>query len=104
MTVTPEAAGSSPVDPANYLPVSYLQCSGDCFDLRRERRRLNASSLKPAEISNGVGIGVLDALGGSQMELDFLVGRLLPLATSWIISTRIAGTMFVFIALTAHLP
>ena len=45
-----------------------------------------------------------NALGGSQMELDFLVGSLSPLATGWIISTRIAGTMFVFIALTAHLP
>jgi hypothetical protein len=29
MTVTPEAAGSSPVDPANILQVSYLRCSGD---------------------------------------------------------------------------
>jgi hypothetical protein len=35
MAVTPEAAGSSPVDPANYPPVSYLHCSVDCLDLRR---------------------------------------------------------------------
>ena len=27
MTVTPEAAGSSPVDPANYLQHNYLHCS-----------------------------------------------------------------------------
>jgi len=27
MTVTPEAAGSSPVDPANYLQVNSLHCS-----------------------------------------------------------------------------
>jgi hypothetical protein len=29
MPVTPEAAGSSPVDPANYLPIGYLHGSDD---------------------------------------------------------------------------
>ena len=42
--VTPEAAGSSPVDPANYLPVSYLHCSVDHVDLRRTSRRSNRSA------------------------------------------------------------
>ena len=41
--ITPEAAGSSPVDPANYLPVSYFHCSVDRVDLRPRSRRLERS-------------------------------------------------------------
>jgi hypothetical protein len=42
LAVTPEAAGSSPVDPANYLAISYFHWPVDRVDLRPPSRRSNA--------------------------------------------------------------
>ena len=49
MTVTPEAAGSSPVDPANYVSVSYLHCSDAAST---SGRRAGGRKLDPAIVAN----------------------------------------------------